>query len=742
MRATETIPPISDSLGIGQKNLTQNLVRVVLPLPLGRGYSYLVPPELRVAPGDFVSVPLGNRKVVGVVWDGEAESVPADKLKAIAGKLDCPPMQDATRRFVEWVASYAMASWGAVLKMAMSVPEALVPPASIRAYAAIELPVDIKMTPARLRVLAVLKDGPPRAATELAREAGVGVSVVKSLAEAGALATVDLPPPPGFTAPDIDAPGPTLSLDQQNAADDIAAKAAAGGYSVTVLEGVPGSGKTEVYLEAVRAALAAGKQALVLLPEIALGAQWLQRFRERFGAAPAVWHSELPPAQRRATWRAVATGEARIVVGARSALFLPYAALGVIVIDEEHDASFKQEEGVIYNARDMAVVRANLGDIPIVLVSATPSLETSNNVETGRYTRHILADRHGGAALPSIEVIDMRTQQMDSGNWLAPSLVKALAETFAAGEQALLYLNRRGYAPLTLCRACGHRLQCPNCSAWLVEHRLVERLQCHHCGFAMARPKACPECKVEDKLFACGPGVERLAEEITQRFPEIRFTVAASDTVRSASEAQELVRRIEDREVDLIIGTQIVAKGYHFPYLTLVGVVDADLGLSGGDLRAAERTFQLLYQVAGRAGRAERPGRVLVQTFMPENKVMQALAIGNREGFIAAEADERREHGMPPFGRLAGVILSSADARAVDDAAASLNRTAPRGKGVEILGPAPAPMAVLRGRHRRRFLVKADRSVNLQRRLADWISRTRLPSRVKVQLDIDPYSFL
>lgn len=742
MRATETIPPISDSPGIGQKNLTPDLVRVVLPLPLGRGYSYLVPPELRVAPGDFVSVPLGTRKVVGVVWDGEAESVPADKLKAIAGKLDCPPMQEATRRFVEWVASYAMASWGAVLKMAMSVPEALVPPASIRAYAAIALPPDIKMTPARQRVFAVLKDGPPRPATELAREAGVGVSVVKNLADAGALAAVDLPPPPGFTAPDIDAPGPTLSSDQQSAADDIAAKAKAGGYSVTVLEGVPGSGKTEVYLEAVRAALAAGKQALVLLPEIALGAQWLERFRERFGAAPAVWHSEVSTAQRRATWRAVATGEARIVVGARSALFLPYADLGVIVIDEEHDSSFKQEEGVIYNARDMAVVRASLGEIPIVLVSATPSLETANNVETGRYTRHILADRHGGASLPSIEVIDMRAQQMDSGNWLAPSLVTALAETFAAGEQALLYLNRRGYAPLTLCRACGHRLQCPNCSAWLVEHRLVERLQCHHCGFAMARPKACPECKAEDKLFACGPGVERLAEEITQRFPEIRFTVAASDTVRSASEAQELVRRIEDREIDLIIGTQIVAKGYHFPYLTLVGVVDADLGLSGGDLRAAERTFQLLYQVAGRAGRAERPGRVLVQTFMPENKVMQALAAGNREGFIAAEADERREHGMPPFGRLAGVILSSPDVRAVDDAAASLNRTAPRGTGVEILGPAPAPMAVLRGRHRRRFLVKADRTVNLQRRLADWIARTRLPSRVKVQLDIDPYSFL
>ena len=745
MPPTETTPSISDSHEIGHKNLTADsvrLVRVLLPLPLGRGYSYAVPDELRVTPGDFVSVPLGTRKVIGVVWDGEAEEVPAAKLKAIAGKLDCPPMAEATRRFVDWVASYAMAAPGSVLKMAMSVPEALAPPTPIRAFAALPSPPQIKMTPARQRVLDVLVGGPPRPASELAREAGVGVSVVKGLADAGLLISVDMAPPASFTRPDLDAPGPTLSSDQQTAADDLAAKATEGGYSVTVLEGVPGSGKTEVYIEAVRAALLAGKQALVLLPEIALGAQWLDRFRQRFGVLPAIWHSEVPMAQRRATWRAVATGEAQIVVGARSALFLPYQALGIIVVDEEHDASFKQDEGVIYNGRDMAVVRAHLGEIPTVLVSATPSLETANNAETGRYGLHVLADRHGGAALPDIHVVDMRAEKMDSGNWLSPQLVKALAETFAAKEQALLYLNRRGYAPLTLCRACGHRLKCPSCTAWLVEHRLIDRLQCHHCGYSMAKPKACPECKVEDKLFACGPGVERLAEEVTRLFPEVTFTVAASDTIRSASEAQELVRRIEDREVDLIIGTQIVAKGYHFPYLTLVGVVDADLGLEGGDLRAAERTFQLLYQVAGRAGRAERPGRVFVQTFMPENKVMKALSVGDRAGFVAAEADERRDHGMPPFGRLAGVILSSVDARAVDDAASALNRTAPRGQGMEILGPAQAPLAVLRGRHRRRFLVKADRNVNLQRRLADWIARTRVSDRVKVQLDIDPYSFL
>jgi len=457
---------------------------------------------------------------------------------------------------------------------------------------------------------------------------------------------------------------------------------------------------------------------------------------------PALWHSEIPMGQRRLTWRAVATGEAPIVVGARSALFLPYRDLGVIVVDEEHDASFKQEDGVIYNARDMAVVRARLGDIPIILVSATPSLETVNNVETGRYSRHRLPERHAGALLPEIEVVDMRAAGLDASTWLSPRLVQALGETFAADEQALLYLNRRGYAPLTLCRACGHRLQCPHCSAWLVEHRLVERLQCHHCGFNIARPRACPECKAEDKLAACGPGVERLAEEITARFPGITYTIAASDTVRSAGEAQALVKSIEERHVDLIIGTQIVAKGYHFPYLTLVGVVDADLGLSGGDLRATERSFQLLYQVAGRAGRADRPGRVVVQSYMPDNKVIKALAAADFDGFLAAESEDRRRTGMPPFGRLAGIILSASDAGIVDAAAQQLSRAAPRGEGLEILGPAPAPLAVLRGRHRRRFLVKAERSVNLQKRIQGWISHVRLPKGVRVQVDIDPYSFM
>ena len=448
-------------------------------------------------------------------------------------------------------------------------------------------------------MLAEAAAGPPRPAAELARAAGVSPSVVRRLADLGALRAVELPPGAVFRPPDWRRAGPDLSPAQATAAADLGGRVTEGRYGVTVLDGVNGAGKTEVYFAAIARALEAGRQALVLLPEIALSAQWLARFAERFGAEPAQWHSELTHAQRRDTWRAVADGTAQVVVGARSALFLPLPALGLIVVDEEHDASYKQEDGAIYHARDMAVVRARLEGVPVVLVSATPSLETVVNVEEGRYRRLQLPDRHGGARLPAIEAVDMRHTALPAGRWLSPELVASLVEVLAAGEQAMLFLNRRGYAPLTLCRACGHRLGCSSCAAWLVEHRVRGRLQCHHCGHAEPVPAACPSCAAEDRLAACSPGVERLAEEVAERFPDARLAVMASDTVTGPGAAAELVRRVVAHEVDLLIGTQIVTKGHHFPLLTLVGVVDADLGLGGGDLRAAERTYQVLHQAAG-----------------------------------------------------------------------------------------------------------------------------------------------
>ena len=726
------------------KKTDTGITGVMLPLPLGSAYDYRVPADMGLAAGDFVAVPFGPRRAVGVVWGEAAGDIKEAKLKDIAGRLDCPPLPEVSRRFVDWVARYTVSAPGAVLKMAMSVPDALMPPKPVTAYVISPDPSNFRKTPARERVLEALRNGPPRPAAELAREAGVSPGVVKGLAGAGVLVPVALAPDAADLGvePDWEKPGPDLSADQNEAARTLENATETGGFSVTLLDGVPGSGKTEVYFQAVARALKKGGQVLVLLPEIALSAQWLARFRARFGGSPLEWHSDLTPARRRHTWRAVAEGRARVVVGARSALFLPFPDLALIVADEEHDPSFKQEDGVIYNARDMAVVRAQLGDIPIILASATPALETVLNAESGRYRTLHLPDRHGDAAMPDIETIDMRAEKMPSQSWISPTLRDALSQTFADGEQAMLFLNRRGYAPLTLCRTCGHRLQCPSCTAWLVEHRQGGRLQCHYCGYHATAPRQCPECENEGTFAACGPGVERLAEEVESLFPDIRTVIAASDTVAGPKAAAELVRRIEDHDVDLIIGTQIVAKGYHFPLLTLVGAVDADLGLTGGDLRAAERTHQLLYQVAGRAGRGDRPGRVLLQTYMPEHPVMKALQVGERETFMAAEAESRRRAEMPPFGRLAALIVSGTDEGVVDAAAGRLSRARPSAEGVSVLGPAPAPMALLRGKHRRRLLLKTARDVNIQAVLRDWLARAEVPKRTRVQIDVDPYSFL
>lgn len=726
-------------------------VRVLLPVPLEEAYDYALPPELDAEAGTIVEVPLGRQRLPGVVWDAapEAGKVPAAKLRPVARVFDVPPLPQAGRRFVDWVAAYYLAPPGAVLKMSLSAPAALEAPSPTVGYMRGDGDATargLRLTPARRRVLSVLADGPPRPASEVAREAAVSTGVVRGLADAGVLERVALHDGAAFPEPAPPA-GPELSPGQGDAAARLRAKVAADAFSVTLMDGVTGSGKTEVYFEAVKAALAAGRQVLVLLPEIALSAQWLERFAARFGVAPAVWHSECTPAQRRVAWRAVARGEARVVVGARSALFLPYPALGLIVVDEEHDAAFKQEDGVPYHARDMAVVRAWLGGFPAVLVSATPSLESVENVRAGRYDSLHLPERHAGAQLPHIEAIDMRGERPPpvaghGPSYIAPSLRAALGETLEKGEQALLFLNRRGYAPLTLCRACGHRLTCPHCTAWLVEHRLTGNLQCHHCGHGTRAPGSCPGCGAADSLAACGPGVERLQEEVAALFPAARVALMASDTMTGPAAAARFVDAVQRHQVDLLIGTQVVAKGNHFPDLTLVGVIDADLGLAGGDLRASERTYQLLHQVAGRAGRAARPGRVLLQTYEPGHEVIRALVSGERDRFLEVEAASRRQAGMPPFARLAALILSAPDEAAVDDVARTLARTAPQGEGIEVLGPAPAPLAVLRGRHRRRLLLRTRRDLAPQPLLRAWLSQVQVPAKVRLTVDIDPYTFL
>jgi primosomal protein N' (replication factor Y) len=760
-------------MGTPDRKQSSHRVPVLLPYPFPGPFDYRVPPELEVQPGDVVLVPLNRREEVGVVWDGATDrSVPDRKLKPLIAVLDTPPMREELRQFVDWMASYTLAPPGEVMAMALRVVSA----DSARAPMGWTLPLPLRegdggrgtneavadasppapnplpqgeggssttrMTPARQNVLAALADGTPHTTTELARRAGVSAGVVRAMAHAGLLVPAHLPTSAPFDLPDPAHPGPALSPAQQDASGTVCGAVTAKAFSVTLLDGVTGSGKTEVYFEAIAACLRAGRQALMLLPEIALSSQWLERFAARFGVAPAVWHSDLSSRTRRITWRAVAAGAAPVVVGARSALFLPFPDLGLIVVDEEHETAFKQEDGVVYHARDMAVVRARFCSAPAVLVSATPSLETVANVEAGRYQRIHLPTRHGGATLPTVTAIDLRVTPPERGRFLAPPLIAAVRDTLARGEQAMLFLNRRGYAPLTLCRHCGHRMACPNCTAWLVEHRVRRLLQCHHCGHAIPIPEECPSCGAAHSLTPVGPGVERITEEAAACFPEARRLVMASDTMPGPDAAAAAAHAIEAREVDLIIGTQIVAKGWHFPHLTLVGVVDADLGLAGGDLRAAERTVQLLHQVAGRAGRAEAPGQVILQTFTPEHPVMQALIEGDLEAFMAREAAQRRPGHWPPYGRLAALIVSADHAEVADRLARDLGRAAPSGTGITVLGPAPAPLSILRGRHRRRLLLKTHREIAVQPILRDWLSRVTVSRGARIDVDVDPVSFL
>ena len=730
--------------------LTDSAVRITVLLPLGIDtvYDYLTADAANAPEGAFVRVPLASRMVTGVVWrhvtDEDEPRLTHDKLKHIGEILPVPVMTKSLRKLIDWVAEYTLAKRGAVLRMAMSVPEALEPPMMRVAYLASDL-VPERLTPERKRVFEVLSDGQPLSAAELSREAKVSTGVVRALAKASALRTVSIPAWPVPEQPDWHLPRADLSTDQQLVAHRLMDQVMAEKFSVTLLDGVTGSGKTEVYFEAVAKALELERQVLVMLPEIALSTQWLERFRARFGATPMVWHSELGQRARRETWRAVAENKARIVVGARSSLWLPFVELGLIVVDEEHDGAFKQEDGVIYHARDMAVMRARFAACPLILCSATPSLESLANVKAGRYESLHLRDRHGGAQLPNIEIVDMRRDPPPRGEWISPPLREALTECFAAGQQAVLFLNRRGYAPLTLCRACGHRLECPNCSAWLVAHRFTKTLNCHHCGYIQRSPDACPECGAEGRMAACGPGVERVAEEAAALFPDIKSEIVTSDTVAGPGDAANFVARIEKCEINLVIGTQIIAKGHHFPLLTLVGVVDADLGLAGGDLRAAERTYQLLHQVGGRAGRAHHAGRMLLQTFIPDHPVMVALSSGERDLFLTRETEARELHGQPPAGRLAAVILSGQNEASVADTALALARIArnnlPAEGGMEVLGPAPAPLALLRGHYRYRLLVKCSRAHLPQPWLRHWLNVLDAPSRVSLRIDVDPYSF-
>jgi primosomal protein N' (replication factor Y) len=723
--------------------MARRVVDVLVPVALDRTYSYRVPDGSALEPGDVVTVPLGAREVTAVVWADNPNPDPRlhNRLKDAGEPVGVPPLREELRRFVDWVADYTLSARGMVLRMTLRMGEHLGPERVRLGVRLVGTPPQ-RMTPARRRAIECLSDGLLHGKSDVVREAGVSVSVIDGLVDEGTLAVEPLPrekvpePDPDFVAPDF-------SPEQQQAAATLKTMAAEDGFRVALLDGVTGSGKTEVYFEAVAETIRRGKQALILMPEIALTGQFLDRFAQRFGVRPLEWHSELTPRTRARNWAAVASGEARAVVGARSALFLPYADLGLIVVDEEHDQAYKQSDGAHYHARDMAVVRGHIAKIPVVLASATPSVESEVNARKGRYTRVALPSRFGGQHMPQIEAIDLKREAPPRGRFISPRLAEQVRYAVERKEQALLFLNRRGYAPLTLCRACGHRFACNICDAWLVDHRFRQRLVCHHCGFSMPRPHLCPQCGAEESLAAIGPGVERLQEEAAALFPDARTMVLSSDLITDIETMRSELNEIAAGRVDIIIGTQLVAKGHNFPRLNLVGVIDADLGLGNGDPRAAERTFQLLNQVIGRAGREQGRGVGFLQTHQPEHPVMKALVACDREAFYDSEIEARERALYPPFGRLASMIIAAGDRPSAEGFARKLAAVAPRHEAVQVLGPAEAPLAVIKGRYRFRLLVKSARHVDLSRYLRDWLAAApKTKGNLTLEVDVDPQSFL
>ncbi|WP_322515081.1 primosomal protein N' [Rhodopseudomonas palustris] len=719
------------------------VVDVQVPVAIDQAYSYRVPRGLDLKPGDVVAVPLGPREVMGVVWAENENPDPRlhNRLKDVSEKLDVPPLREELRRLVDWVANYTLSPRGQVLRMTLRMGE--LGPERVRTGVRLIGPPPQRMTPARRRLIEILSDGLLHGKSDAAKEAGCSPGVIDGLVDEGTLGVEAMPREPTAPAPDPDFAPADFSPEQAAAAETMRALVTDGGFQAALLDGVTGSGKTEVYFEAVAEVIRQGRQTLILMPEIALTGQFLDRFALRFGVRPLEWHSELTPRTRARNWAAIAAGEAQVVVGARSALFLPYADLGLIIVDEEHDQAYKQEDGAHYHARDMAVVRASIAKIPIVLASATPSVETEVNARKGRYKRIPLPSRFGGQHMPQIEAIDLRRAPPMRGRFISPPLAEQIGHAIERREQALLFLNRRGYAPLTLCRACGHRFACTICDAWLVDHRFRQRLVCHHCGFSMPRPHQCPHCGAEESLVAVGPGVERLQEEAASLFPNARTMVLSSDLITSIEAMRSELNDIAEGRVDIIIGTQLVAKGHNFPRLNLVGVVDADLGLSNGDPRAAERTFQLLNQVIGRAGRDQGRGVGFLQTHQPEHPVMKALVACDREAFYASEIDARERTLYPPFGRLASLIISAGDRPTAEGFARKLASCAPVDERVQVLGPAEAPLAVIKGRYRFRLLVKSVRSFDLSNYLRQWLALgPKTKGNLKLEVDVDPQSFL
>lgn len=726
-----------------------DIVKVLIPNVINTGYDYRLTAKAEV--GDFVRVTVMNRQYVGVIIGNGDSNLDVSKIKPI---IEVCNFGHLSHSDIDWI--YKMSNWtlmapGAVLRLILNVPDAFLPPKTEQLYR-VNFDSKVKMTDARQSVFDAFQsnDNDAMSVNDIINIAHVGNAVIKGMIKSGALveSMVREKTNNDFVYEYFDTKNVVLNKEQQSAANILKTAINKNEFSVHLLDGITGSGKTQVYFDAVLNAYNNGKSVLLMMPEIALTAQFMDRFKQRFGNPPVVWHSNLTSARRRNIWQGVARGDIRIVVGTRSALFLPWQNLGLIVVDEEHDPSYKQEDMGNYHARDMAVLRAKIANFPVVLASATPSVETLHNVALGKYNRIRLMSRFGGATLPKIETIDMRTARPDvykindeekSGN-LSPKLCDEIRNTLDEHKQVMLFINRRGFAPIVQCKKCGWVCECPDCSMSMNYHKHLNKMVCHMCGKMASVPRTCPKCGADVSMR--GAGLEKIEEEISVKFPNAKTALVSSDTIMSREALERLVHKMENGEIDIVIGTQILAKGHHFPNLTLVGVVDADMGLFGTDFRSGEHTFQQLFQVAGRAGRGEFPGRVLLQTYNPEHPVIRAICSGDRDEFMGNDMKSRRAAKMPPFGQLIAVIVEANKETTLKKYCDDLARVAPQLNGGKIMGPIAAQIYQIRNWYRMRFLVSGTANANLQPIVRDWLNKIKTPTNVRVKIDVNPMNFM
>lgn len=723
------------------------IIHILLPLPVESSvYCYRIPDYVSVPPlGIFVSVPVKSRKMIGIVWKKKIDDRMAlEKIKWVSKIHWDYRLPENLVRMIRFVSAYTMSPLGAVLKLAMPAPETIVHPPYTATYSLQKPTVKCtRLTPARKRILRALEPSPLQKSS-LMKLSKTSKATIDRLTQLGIIResrTLDIPRqefPKGLDT------NIALSPEQQKATDTIAKYFKT--FKSIVLDGVPGSGKTEIYFKSICQVLRDNGQVLVLLPEIALSEQWLERFAQRFGIKACVWHSKITQKNRREIWIGVAHGAIKIVVGARSALYLPFTHLGLIVVDEEHETTYKQESGVLYNTRDMAIKRASIAACPILLCSATPSLETWHNIKKRSYVHIEIPRRFSGNPSPKITLLDTTTEKMERGKYMAPTLHKHVKNTLENGLQTLLFLNRRGYAPLLVCTSCGYKFECRNCRSWLVFHQHNRKLLCHHCDYALEEPFLCLGCGSDNTFFSQGAGVERICKEVRQQHPSARTYIATSETLNTIDRTRDFLRKMERGHIDIVISTQILAKGYHFDKLTLVGVIDGDMILKGGDLRAGERTFQMLHQVIGRSGRKIAVGQAFIQTQDPENPVLTALADDKRNTFLDKELAQRRYYRQPPFARLIAIIVTDTDVIRCQKVSDMLKKKAPIIKNMRIFGPAEPYMSYLRGRYRRRFLINVSKIIDnrlLTQEIQQWIAEIKpLDRATRIQIDVDPQSFL